>query len=127
MRTPKVLHPKERIIYKPELSTCPHCGGPLMLCNYLTGALFILIALQAKALAPYVLILIPASYAFGLLVSPPVAQAAQFNGKYFVMVYFAVCVGMGGVGDCCAKKAAAGCCVTKKHILIACPTAFFGV
>ncbi len=35
MRTPKTLYPKERIIYKPELSECPHCGGTLMLCNYL--------------------------------------------------------------------------------------------
>jgi hypothetical protein len=36
MRTPKVLYPDERIIYKPELSACPHCGGPLVMCDYLT-------------------------------------------------------------------------------------------
>ena len=36
MRTPKQLYPDERIIYKPELSACPHCGGRLMMCNYLT-------------------------------------------------------------------------------------------
>lgn len=36
MRTPKTLYPNERIIYKPEISTCPHCGGPLMLYNYLS-------------------------------------------------------------------------------------------
>ena len=35
MRTPKLLYPDERIIYKPELSACPHCGGPLVMCNYL--------------------------------------------------------------------------------------------
>ncbi len=35
MRTPKTLYPKERIIYKPELSECPHCGEPLVLSNYL--------------------------------------------------------------------------------------------
>ena len=63
--------------------------------NYLTGALFILIALKAKELAPYVLALIPLCYVFGMLVSPPVAQTAQFNGKYFMMVYFAVCLVMG--------------------------------
>ena len=63
--------------------------------NYLTGALFILIALQAKHLAPYVLALIPLCYAFGMLISPPVAQTAQFNGKYMMMVYFAVCLVMG--------------------------------
>jgi hypothetical protein len=36
MRTPKVLYPNERIIYKPELSTCPHCEGPLQMCDHLT-------------------------------------------------------------------------------------------
>jgi hypothetical protein len=35
MRTPKQLYPDMRIIYKPELSNCLHCGGPLILCNYL--------------------------------------------------------------------------------------------
>ena len=65
------------------------------LSNYLTGALFILIALKAKELAPYVLVLIPVSYAFGLLVSPSVDQTAQFNGKYFMLVYFVVCVVLG--------------------------------
>jgi hypothetical protein len=36
MRTSKLLYPDERIIYKPELSACPHCGGPLVVCNYLS-------------------------------------------------------------------------------------------
>lgn len=69
--------------------------------NYLTGALFILIALRARHLAPYVLTLIPASYALGMLVSPPVAQTAQFGGKYFMMVYLAVClvIGVWGIVD----------------------------
>jgi len=35
MRTPKVLYPDERIIYKPELSACPYCGGSLVMCDYL--------------------------------------------------------------------------------------------
>ena len=35
MRTLKELCPDERIIYKPELSTCPQCGGPLVMYNYL--------------------------------------------------------------------------------------------
>lgn len=35
MRTPKVLYPDERIIYKPELSACPHCGESLVMCDYL--------------------------------------------------------------------------------------------
>jgi len=35
MRTPKALYPGERIIYQPELSACPQCGGPLVMYNYL--------------------------------------------------------------------------------------------
>jgi hypothetical protein len=35
MRTPKQLYAHERIIYQPELLTCPHCGELLVMCNYL--------------------------------------------------------------------------------------------
>jgi hypothetical protein len=35
MRTPKRLYAHERIIYQPELLTCPHCGDLLVRCNYL--------------------------------------------------------------------------------------------
>ena len=32
MRTPKQLYAQERIIYQPELLTCPHCGDLLGSC-----------------------------------------------------------------------------------------------
>src|SRR5207245_10486042 len=35
MRTPKQLYAQERIIYQPELLTCPHCGDLLVMCPYL--------------------------------------------------------------------------------------------
>ena len=35
MRTPKRLYAEERIIYQPELLTCPHCGDLLVSWNYL--------------------------------------------------------------------------------------------
>ena len=35
MRTPKQLYAHERIIYHPDLLTCPHCGDLLVTCNYL--------------------------------------------------------------------------------------------
>jgi hypothetical protein len=35
MRTPKRLYAQERVIYQPELLTCPHCGDLLVMCNYL--------------------------------------------------------------------------------------------
>jgi hypothetical protein len=36
MRTPERLYAQARIIYQPELLTCPHCGDLLVMCNYLT-------------------------------------------------------------------------------------------
>lgn len=33
MRTPKSLYAQHRLIYQPELLTCPHCGELLTLCN----------------------------------------------------------------------------------------------
>jgi len=35
MRTPKQFYAHERMIYHPELLTCPHCGDLLVTCNYL--------------------------------------------------------------------------------------------
>src|SRR5499425_133529 len=35
MRTPKRLYAQERLIYQPELLTCPYCGDFLVMCNYL--------------------------------------------------------------------------------------------
>jgi Transposase, Mutator family len=35
MRTPKQLYAHERLIYQPELLTCPHCGALLVMCTYL--------------------------------------------------------------------------------------------
>jgi hypothetical protein len=35
MRTPKRLYTEARIIYHPELLTCPHCGDLLVMWNYL--------------------------------------------------------------------------------------------
>jgi hypothetical protein len=35
MRTPRSLYAQQRLIYQPELLTCPHCGDRLKLCNYL--------------------------------------------------------------------------------------------
>ena len=35
MRTPKPLYAHERMIYQPELLTCPHCGDLLVTYNYL--------------------------------------------------------------------------------------------
>jgi hypothetical protein len=35
MKTPKRLYAQQRMIYQPELLTCPHCGDLLVMCNYL--------------------------------------------------------------------------------------------
>ena len=35
MRTPKGLYAQQRLIYQPELLSCPHCGDLLVMSNYL--------------------------------------------------------------------------------------------
>ena len=60
--------------------------------NFLTGALFILISLKARKLAPNVLLLIPAAYmlgGLGMKVSG-VTMQSPFIGQHMIKVYLAV-------------------------------------
>ena len=68
--------------------------GAFGISNFLTGFLYLLISRKARELSPYVLAIIPATYLLGMIgigVAGVHAQAA-FPGKYFMMVYFAVCL-----------------------------------
>lgn len=68
--------------------------GVFGITNFLTGLVFILISRRARELSPYVLILIPSTYllgAIGIRASQVYPEAA-FNGKYFMAVYFTICV-----------------------------------
>ena len=68
--------------------------GVFGISNILTGMIYILISRNAEALSETVLLLIPVAYAIGfagMRISRVKAQAA-FNGKYFMLVYFAVCL-----------------------------------
>jgi hypothetical protein len=60
--------------------------------NFLTGSLFILIALKARHLAPVVLLLIPAAYALGGLGmhTSGVTLQSAFVGQHMMRVYLAV-------------------------------------
>lgn len=68
--------------------------GAFGISNFLTGFLFLLISRKARELSPYVLALIPATYLLGMIgigVAGVQAQAV-FGGKYFMMVYLALCL-----------------------------------
>ena len=68
--------------------------GAFGISNLLTGFLYLLISRKARELSPYVLAIIPATYLLGIIgigVAGVQAQA-EFLGKYFMMVYFAVCM-----------------------------------
>jgi len=68
--------------------------GAFGISNFLTGFLYLLISRKARELSPYVLAIIPATYLLGVIgigVAGVRAQA-DFPGKYFMMVYFAVCL-----------------------------------
>ena len=62
--------------------------------NWLTGMLFILIALKAKVLAEAALLLILVAYAVGWLGMQyaGVTPNADFYGRYIMFAYFGVCV-----------------------------------
>jgi hypothetical protein len=68
--------------------------GVFGISNYLTGFLYFLISRRARELSPYVLIIIPLTYLLGLvgISAAHVHAQAAFEGKYFMMVYFAICV-----------------------------------
>jgi hypothetical protein len=68
--------------------------GVFGISNYLTGFLYFLISRRARKLSPYVLIIIPLTYMLGLagISMANVHTQAAFEGKYFMMVYFAICV-----------------------------------
>ncbi len=68
--------------------------GAFGISNWLTGMLFILIALKAKALANTSLIIILVAYAVGWLGMQYAGVSAEsdFYGRFIMMGYFAVCL-----------------------------------
>ena len=68
--------------------------GVFGISNFLTGFIFLLISKKARELSPYILILIPLTYLLGLLGiwSGNVFGQAAFQGKYFLLVYFGICI-----------------------------------
>jgi hypothetical protein len=61
--------------------------------NYLTGILFILIGLKARALVPIILPVILATYFVGTAIIARVATpTAQLGGGPYMLVYFTVCI-----------------------------------
>jgi hypothetical protein len=68
--------------------------GVFGISNLLTGFIYLLISRKARELSPYVLIIIPLTYLLGLIGiwSGGVFAQAEFLGKYFLFVYFGVCI-----------------------------------
>ena len=68
--------------------------GVFGISNFLTGFIYFLISRKARELSPYVLIIIPLAYLLGLIGIwfGGVHGQAAFEGKYFMLAYFGVCV-----------------------------------
>jgi hypothetical protein len=68
--------------------------GVFGISNFLTGFIYILISRKAKRLSPYILGIILVAYAIGLMgiKSSGVSATAPFYGKYFMLVYLAICL-----------------------------------
>jgi hypothetical protein len=67
--------------------------GAFGISNWLTGMIYILIALRARALSDAALLIILVAYAIGWvgLKYSGVSPDADFNGRYIMFVYFGVC------------------------------------
>ena len=68
--------------------------GVFGISNFLTGFIYFLVSKIARELSPYVLIIIPLTYLLGLIGiwSGNVHGQAAFEGKYFMLVYFSICI-----------------------------------
>jgi hypothetical protein len=68
--------------------------GVFGISNFLTGFIYFLISRKAREISPYVLIMVPLTYLLGLIGiwSGGVHGQAAFEGKYFMLAYFGVCV-----------------------------------
>jgi hypothetical protein len=68
--------------------------GVFGISNFLTGFIYFLISRKARELSPYVLIIIPLTYLLGLIGiwSGNVHGQAAFEGQYFMLVYFGICI-----------------------------------
>ena len=68
--------------------------GVFGISNFLTGFIYFLVSKKARELSPYVLIIIPLTYLVGLIGiwSGNVHGQAAFEGKYFMLVYFSICI-----------------------------------
>jgi hypothetical protein len=68
--------------------------GAFGISNLLTGAIFILVSLEAAQISEYVLLAIPGAYVIGIIGMRRSGVKAQsaFYGRYFMMVYLAVCL-----------------------------------
>jgi hypothetical protein len=68
--------------------------GAFGISNLLTGAVFIMIGIEAAPLSEFVLLTVPCAYAIGVIgmrTSGVKAQSA-FYGRYFMMGYLGVCL-----------------------------------
>jgi hypothetical protein len=68
--------------------------GSFGISNFLTGAIYIAVALRAKQLVPTVLAIIPAAYLLGFIAFQlnDITPEAAFPGRSFMLAYCGVCV-----------------------------------
>lgn len=69
--------------------------GAFGISNFLTGFIYFLIIWKAKKLVPYVLLLIPLSYAIGGIgfqVVSNVQMESAFQGQYMMSKYLSICL-----------------------------------
>lgn len=94
MHTFNIWWASENIAHMSQTADTMFLMNTFGISNLLTGCIYLLIVFKAKKLAPYILTIIPATYAVGLISSNitgvAAMQVSEWNGQYMMYVYLAV-------------------------------------
>ena len=94
MHTFNIWYASENIAQMTQTADTMNLMNTFGISNWLTGFIYILIAIKAKELAPYILIAIPLSYVIGIIsaniTDVAAMQVSAWNGQYLMFVYLGI-------------------------------------
>lgn len=96
LHTFNIWYASENIAKMTQTADTLHLMNIFGVSNFLTAFIFIIVALKAKEITPYVLSAIPISYGLGMLSSNITGVAAmqnsEWNGQYMMYIYLGATV-----------------------------------
>lgn len=94
MHTFNIWWASENIAHMTQTADTMFLMNTFGISNILTGLIYILVIIKSKELSPYILILIPTSYALGIISNQVTGvaamQSSDWNGQYMMYVYLTI-------------------------------------